>query len=69
MVDNLQKFESFKHNNTILFEPSGEIIDLSDNEIDKIGEFIILDYNDKYDSYMINDDFKDVVMMILNDEK
>lgn len=61
----LQKFDNYKNDNTVLFLPSGELINISNKDMDKLEDYVILDYNNKYESYIIGDDLRDVIKMVI----
>lgn len=58
--------DEIKNKESIVFTPSGEIIDLSLKNINKLNDLILLDYNVNYGCYMITDDHKEMIIMLLN---
>lgn len=49
----------------LLFLPSGEILDLIERDIFKLEEFLILDYDQKLESYTTDDIYRPMVTFVL----
>lgn len=62
----IKKFESIINDIELLFTPSGEIINISKKELEKLDDYVIINFNNDYGLYTIEDDYKDVIMMALN---
>lgn len=49
----------------LLFLPSGEILDLIERDIFKLEEFLILNYDQKLESYTTDDIYRPMVTFVL----
>jgi len=49
----------------ILFTPSGEMIEINTDEFDELSEYIIINYNEEFESWIIGDDHREIVTYIL----
>jgi hypothetical protein len=61
--------DKIKNKESIVFTPSGEILNLSLKNINKLNDLILINYNVNYGCYMINDDHKELIIMLLNDSR
>lgn len=69
-MNNLKLFENFNDNKeSMVFEPSGEIFDLTPEDIKLLDDFVMLDYDVEYESYVLDDTYKEVVILVLNSKK
>jgi len=53
----------------LVLEPSGENIRLTQYDFDTLSDYVLLEYNNTNGVYIIDDDLKDVIVMVLNHKK
>jgi Fe2+ or Zn2+ uptake regulation protein len=67
-----ENFSSILKNNdsrkfiNLVFLPSGEVFELSNQEIEELNSYVVLEYNSKLKSYTIDDHLINAVIMALN---
>ena len=65
----LKLFEDIRYGNDILLIPSGEVITVSDSDLDTVESFLELEFDADLNSYKIDDNYKSVVITILENSR
>lgn len=69
MIKNFKLYEKMVTDEKILFIPSGELFDVNSDEIDNLSEYVILNYDEELDCYTIDDDYREMIILVLNYKK
>jgi len=61
----IKKYKNDNYTINIVFEPSGEIIRVTNDEFESLSDYIIIDFDEKIQMYKINDNLREVTYFVL----
>jgi hypothetical protein len=61
----IRKYKNDNYTINIVFEPSGEIIRVTNDEFESLSDYIIIDFDEKIQMYKINDNLREVTYFVL----
>jgi uncharacterized protein YozE (UPF0346 family) len=65
----IKKYKNDNYTINIVFDPSGEIIRLTDNDFEILSDYIEMNFDEKIQMYKVDDDLRNVVYFVLGENE